>query len=354
MKVAIIGLPLSGKSAVFTAATGVAADPYSVPQPRQAVVRVPDERLAYLTALYNPKKVTLATIEVVDIPGCSLDDAKGREDWRKLLPIVRKAELLVIVVRDFQNASVPAYRDRVDADGDFSTVWSELIFSDLEGVANRVEKLEKAVKKPTPMQEAQKHELALMIHCRDALEAEKPLSTALQSPSDRAALSSFGFLTEKPVLCVRNVSDEDASTAAPLEVKHAVGSLAMSASIEAEIAQLDPTDRAAFLEELGLPKPARDRLIQTCYDALGLVSFLTVGPDEVRAWTIRKGATAVEAAAKIHTDLAHGFIRAETVAYDDLVAHTDMKGAKAAGKVRKEGKTYIVADGDILNILSSA
>jgi len=155
------------------------------------------------------------------------------------------------------------------------------------------------------------------------------------------------------LVCVRNVSD-DKLTTPPLEAVHAADSLVMSASIEAEIAALDPPDRAAFLADLGLTAAARDRLVQTCYNALGLISFLTMGADEVRAWTVRKGSSAVEAAGKIHSDLARGFIRAETVAYGDIVAHKDMKGAKAAGKVRKEGKTYIVADGDIMNILANA
>jgi hypothetical protein len=354
MKAAIVGLPQSGKSTVFTAATGVTVDPFAVPQAHPAIVRVPDERVDHLTTLCKPKKVTQATIELIDVPGCSLDDPKGRDDWRKLLPTIRQTELLVVVVRDFENPSVPAYRDRVDAAADFAEFWSELIFSDLEAVAGRLEKLEKGLKKPTGTHDAQKHELALLGRCREALEAEKPLSTALNSDSDRNALSSFGFLTERPIVCVRNVSDDNAAKAEPLKLEHAAASVVLGASIESEIAQLDPEDRASFLEELGVTTPARDRLIQTCYEALGLISFLTMGPDEVRAWTIRKGATAVGAASKIHTDLAHGFIRAETVAYDDLVANTDMKGAKAAGKVRKEGKDYIVADGDILNILSSA
>jgi len=163
-----------------------------------------------------------------------------------------------------------------------------------------------------------------------------------------------GYLTEKPLICVRNVSDGQVTSTAPLKAAHAADSFVLSASIEAEIATLDPADRVAFLADLGVQASARDRLVQTCYTALGLISFLTMGADELRAWTIPKGSTAVEAAGKIHTDFARGFIRAETVAYDDLVAHQDMKGARAAGKVRKEGKTYVVADGDILNILASA
>ncbi len=353
MKVAIVGLPKSGKSTVFTAVTGLAVDPYAPPQAHQGVVRVPDPRLNYLTELYKPKKVTQATIEFIDIPGCSLSDAHGRDAWKQLLPTVRQADALVAVVRDFKNDAVPAYRDRIDAQADFDEVWAELIFADLDAVTTRLERLEKGLKKPTGSQDAQKHEMALLERCKTALESDAPLSSVLNSDNDRAVVSSFSFLTQKPIICVRNVSDDAVASAKPVQAGHAAGSIALSASIEAEIALLDPSDRAAFLADLGLQAPAKDRLIQTSYQAMGLISFLTMGEDEVRAWTITKGSTAVEAAGKIHSDLARGFVRAETIAYDDLVTHKDSKGAKAAGKARKEGKTYIVADGDILNILSS-
>jgi len=354
MKVAIIGLPKSGKSTVFSAATGLKTDPFAPPQPVPAVVRVPEPRLNYLAAMWNPRKVTEATIEFVDVPGCSLQDAKGAEHWKRLLPTVRQAELLVVVVRDFTNANVPAYRDRIDAQADFDEVWGELVFSDLDAVTTRIDRLEKALKKPTPTHEAEKHELALMVRCREALESNAPISSALHSESERMQAASFAFLTEKPIVCVRNVSDDALSAEGGVKADHVVDQISLSAELEAEIGALDPTDRPSLLAEYGLTAPARDRLIRACYHALGLISFLTMGEDEVRAWTVRKGSTAVEAAAKIHTEIAQGFIRAETVAYDDLVAHKDMKGARAAGKVRKEGKTYVVADGDILNILTSA
>ncbi len=354
MKVMFVGLPKSGKSTLYAAVTGKAVDPYAPPEVHQAVVKVPDERLTHLTALCKPKKTIEATIEFYDVPGCSPEDAHGREDWRKFLPIARQAELLVVVVRDFANDAVPAHKDRVDAAADFTAMWDELIFADLDTVTTRVEKLEASLKKPTKTHDAEKRELALLSRCRDALESETPLSSVLTTDDERKLVSSFAFMTQKPIVCVRNVSDDEAGTAEGLPADHVEASLALSASIEAEIAQLEPEDRQLFLDDLGLATPARDRLIQTCYTACGLISFLTMGPDECRAWTIRKGSTAVEAAGKIHTDLAHGFIRGETVAYDDLVANTDMKGAKAAGKVRAEGRSYVVQDGDILNILSSA
>lgn len=353
MKAAIIGLPKSGKSTVFAAVTGVEADPYAAPEPRQAVVRVPDARLTFLAELYKPKKFTEATLDMVDVPGCSLDDAHGQEEWRRVLPTVRQADILVVVVRDFVNDTVPAYRDRVDARADFDAVWDEIIFADLDTVTTRIERLESALKKPTKTHDKEKRELALLTRCGEALESGTPLSSVMSSAEDKQLLSGFAFLTEKPLVCVRNVGDDQAAGAEPLAVDHVAASIALSASIEAEIAMLDPNDRAAFLADLGIEELARERLIQSIYGAGGLISFLTCGPEEVRAWTIRRGSTAVEAAGKVHTDLARGFIRAETVAYEDLVAHEDMKGAKAAGKVRKEGKGYIVQDGDVLLILAS-
>lgn len=353
MKIAFIGLPKSGKSTVFSAVTGMVVDPYAPPEPVHGVVRVPDDRLTYLTELCNPKKVVEATIEFVDLPGCSLDDPKGQADWKRLLPEVRQAELIVIVVRDFEAASVPAYRDRIDAKADFAVVWDELIFADLDAVTTRIERLDAALKKPTKTHELEKKERALLERCQVALEGGDPLSTVLSSDDDRRLVSSFAFLTEKPIVGVRNVSEDAAGSVEPWEAPHAEATITLSGAIEAEIASLDPEDRAAFMADLGLDSPARDRLIRTCYAACGLISFLTMGADEVRAWTIPKGFTASEAAGRIHTDLSRGFIRAETVSYADLKAHTDMRGAKAAGRVRKEGKTYVVEDGDILNILAN-
>lgn len=353
MKAAIIGFPKSGKSTVFSAVTEAAVDPFAPPEAHHAVVRVPDQRLAYLAKIGKPKKVTEATIEFVDVPGCSLDDPRGRDEWRRLLPAVRQADMLVVVVRDFENPVVPAYRDRIDAEADFEVVWEELVFTDLDTATTRIERLEKALKKPTKTHETEKREMALLARCRDALESGTPLSSVITMEDDRRRVSGFAFLTEKVLVALRNVSDEEAAAVKPLRHPHARETITLSASIEAEIAALDPGDRPAFLSDLGLEAPAQERLIQTCYRANGLISFLTMNPEEARAWTVPKGTTAVEAAAKVHTDFARGFIRAETVSFEDLVAHNDMKGARAAGRVRKEGKNYVVADGDILNILAS-
>ncbi len=349
MRAAIIGLPQSGKSTVFTAATGQEIAPGEGGREHLGVVSVPEPRLKFLADLYQPKKVTEATIELVDVPGLSLRDAHGQEEMRKHLPAIRQAELMVAVIRDFKDDNVPAYRDRVDPQADLDELWSEFLFADLEAVTTRIEKLEKALSKPTKTHDQEKRELALLTRCREGLEEEKPLSAILTSPDDARALGGFAFLTEKPLVVLYNVAEDRANEDPPPAPAHALAALNISALTEAEIAGLEPEDRAAFLSDLGLESPARDRLIRTCFDALGLISFLTAGgKDEARAWPVPTGITAVEAAGKIHSDLARGFIRAETVAYDDLLAAGDMRGAKAAGKVRQEGKNYVVQDGDVI------
>jgi GTP-binding protein YchF len=354
MKVAIVGLPQTGKSMVFSAVTEQPYDPYAPPEPRHGMVRVPDSRLEFLAKLCKPRKIVEATIEVVDFPGFSIDTPKGQQDMRRLLPEVRLADLLAVVVRDFENESVPAYKERIDPEADLAEFWDELIFADLDAVTTRVDRLEKSLKKPTKTHEHDKREHTLLQHCQEALEASKPISTAIATEEDAKLVASFAFLTQKPMVCIRNVSDDQASTEKDIPSDHLKATVTLSASIEAEIATLEPGDRAAFLADLGLREPARDRLVKCCYEACGLISFLTMNPEAVTAWAIAKGTTAVDAAGKVHTDFAHGFIRAETISYDELVACGDMKNARAAGKVRKEGKGYVVQDGDVINILSSA
>ncbi|MCK4658595.1 MAG: YchF family ATPase [Phycisphaerae bacterium] len=350
MRAAIIGLPQSGKSTLFTAATGKQIDPADLPQEHFGNVPVPDERVDFLTALYKPKKTTYATIEFVDIPGFSLADKHGIDEFKRHLPTARQAELLIGVIRNFENPAVPPYRQRVDPQADLNELWEEFVYADLEVVTNRIERLEKSLKKPTKTHEAEKREMQLMEKCREALEDTLPLSSVLTSEDDKKALGSFAFLTEKPWVVVYNVDEDRASVEPPEPPKHALSTIALCAETEAEIAQLDETDRPAFLADLGVTEPAQNRLLRLCYKAMGFVTFLTVGDDEVRAWPIRRGASALEAAGKIHSDLARGFIRAETVAYEDLKTAGDMRFAKAAGKVRQEGKGYIVQDGDIIFI----
>ena len=348
MRAAIIGLPQSGKSTIFTAVTSRSVDPAEMPHEHLGMVSVPDERLDFLSALYKPKKTTYATIEFLDVPGFSLADRHGVDEFRRHLPAIHQADLLIGVIRDFQSSAVPPYRDRVDAAADLTELWEELVFADLEAVGNRIERLEKALSKPTRSHDAEKHEMQLIEKCRDALENLRPLCEVLTSDEDHKMVSSFAFLTEKPWVVVYNVDEDRASAAHPETPEHAQAAIALCAETESQIAQLDEADRPAFLEDLGVTELARDRLLRSCFEAVGLITFFTVAGDEVRAWTIRRGVSAVEAAGKVHSDMARGFIRAETVAFDDLRSAGDMRAAKAAGNVRQEGKTYVVQDGDVI------
>lgn len=348
MKFALIGPPQSGKSTLFTAITGQPPDPAQAGMERRAVVKVPDPRLDVLAGIYKPKKYTEATLEFIDVPGISLVDPHGQAEFRRCVADLRTCDGLVAVVRRFESSGVAKYRDRIDPKADLEELHTELLFSDLEQVTKRIEKLDKQASKPSKTQEQDKRELALMQRVHGCLEKEKPVGEAIHNEEEAKLAASFGFLMQKPLLVVINVGE--AEMKAPPAFSHPLAQavISLSAEIEAEIAQLPAADRAAFLADMGLSEPAKNRLIRGCYEAVGLISFLTAGEEEVRAWTIKKGMSAVEAAGKIHSDIQRGFIRAETVAFSDLKAGGDMKGAKAAGKVRLEGKGYIVADGDVI------
>lgn len=324
--------------------------PGQIPQLRRAAVPVPDRRLKPLAKIFASKKITHANIEFTDFPGFSLADAHGREQFRKHLPDIRSTDCLVVVVRAFESDAVPAYRNRVDPSADLVEIREELVFGDLETVTNRIEKLEAALKKPT-RHDAERRELAVLHRCREALEDSRSISSVLEETTEAAGLlNSFPFLTEKPLIVVFNVAEDHAADEEPPVPAYARAAVLLSAELEAEMARLEEADRAVFLADMGLDAPAQERLIRACHDALGYITFLTAGPTEARAWSAPRGITAVEAAGRIHTDLARGFIRAETVAYTDLLAIGDYKAAKAAGKVRQEGKGYIVQDGDVILI----
>lgn len=348
MKIALIGPPFSGKSVLFSAITGLAPDPAQARVERVASVKVPDARLDFLAKIYDPKKYTEAAVEFVDVPSVSLVEAHGQAEFRKSAATLRQAAVLVAVVRAFENADVPAYRDRVDPRADLAELHSELIFADLEQVTNRIERLVAQIKKGGKTIEHDKREMALCERIRGALENEKPVRDVIHTEEDARIIASFAFLTLLPMVVVVNVSESKINEPPPFQHEHAQATIVLSAEIESQVAQLDPADRAAFQADLGIAEPARTKLIRACYEAAGLMSFLTAGPEEVRAWTIRRGMTAVEAAGKIHSDIERGFIRAETTAFADLQAAGDMKGAKAKGKVRLEGKQYVVQDGDVI------
>lgn len=350
MRVCFIGPTQSGKSTLFAAvaeAGGSHIDLSRPDQPHLAVVKVPDPRLNWLTEIYKPKKTTLAELELLDLPGMDLSDEAGRSRSKTNWPAMRQSDMLVFVVRSFKDETVPAYRSRIDAVADVKEQLEEMLFADLEQVTVRVEKLEAAVKRPTPKRDEQQRELELMKRLQDALESEKPITDAIKNETEDKHIRSFGLFSQKPALVVVNCNEDDLTGDDTIE---SLPVLRLSAKIEEEIAQLPPEERGEFLTDLGLGEAASDRLVQACYKRMNLISFLTTGEDECRAWTITNGTYAVEAAGKIHSDIARGFIRAETVAYNDFFATKgSMKDAKAAGTVRLEGKTYPVKDGDIIN-----
>jgi hypothetical protein len=350
MRVALIGPPQSGKSTLFAAvaeAGGSNVDLSRPDQPHLAVVKVPDERLDWLVNFAKPEKLTHAELEFLDLPGFDLADQAAREHSKTHWPAMRNADMLVVVAREFASDSVPAYRNRVDPSADVEEFLGEMIFADLDQAASRLSRLEASLKKPTGDRHEQQQELDLMKRIVEALESERPVSSAIRNEAEGKLLRSFAFLSRKPILSVLNCSEDDVSR--PAEATAGTDCMRLSAKIEEEIAQLAPADRKEFLADLDLPSSARDRLVRACYERMDLVSFLTQGPKEVRAWTIPAGTDAVTAAGTIHSDIARGFIRAETIAFEDLKQAGDVKAAKAAGKVRLEGKGYVVRDGDIMN-----
>ncbi len=351
MKVALLGLLQSGKSTILASLNDKAIPAIGATAIEEAIVPVPDERLDWLTQYYKPKKTTYATIDCLDLPGFNFADEHGRAAARRLINQIRTVELLVLVVRAFENPAVPAYRNSVNPARDLAELQTELLLADLELVATRIEKLEKQVHKPTKTQAHDKAELALQKKLQEAIESEKPISSAVETDAEREMIKSLGFLTLKPIAVAVNVGEDrlDEMFDFSDRVDDTVPVITISAKLEYELAQLDADSRAEFMADLGITEPAAGKFVKSCYSALGLVSFLTVVSNELRAWPIKQGTIALDAAGKVHTDIKRGFIRAETFAFNDLKALGSEKALKAAGKIRLEGKDYVVQDGDIIN-----
>jgi len=343
MKVALVGLMQSGKSTLLASVSGKAIPPAGATTIEEAMVPVPDQRLIVLTELYQPRKTTYATIDCLDVPGFNFSDDSGRAAARRLINKIRTVDMLVLVVKGFGADA--------DAASDLSVLQTELLLADLELVTTRIEKLEKQVHKPTKTQAHDKAELALQQKLQAAIEAEKPISAALTSDAERDMVKSLGFLTQKPMFVVVNCGEDrlDADFEFSDVLDASIPVISICAELEYELSQLDSESRTEFMADLGLTEPAAGRFVRSCYATVGLISFLTVGPDEVRAWPIRKGTIAHDAAGKIHSDIRRGFIRAETFRFDDLEAYGSEKELKAAGKIRLEGKEYEVQDGDVIN-----
>jgi len=345
MKLAIIGLERSGKTTVFNALTGSEKEvgTYGRLEANIAMVKVPDERIDWLSALYEPKKTTHADIEFMDIPG-SINDSSDA----KIIAVAREADALVFVIRAFENENVDHPLGSIEPARDLDQVKTGLLVADMAIAEKRLEKLRTSVQKGGDKLEEEKLELAALEKVMKKLEDEKPASEAGLTEAEEKAIRSFQFLTLKPYLILLNISEDklrsgDTGILIP-------GSMTMCAEIEMEIRQLDENDRKAFLEDIGIKELSLNSFIMKAYQTLGLISFFTVGKDEVRAWTIDSGTPAVAAAGKIHSDLERGFIRAEVFAYDDLKQYGSEREVKNAGKFRLEGKEYMVNDGDILHI----
>ncbi len=354
MRLGIIGLPNSGKTTIFNALTGsnYPPEPFSSGQleVHTAVVGVPDDRINRLRSVYAPKKTTYASVTYTDIGG--LDKGVGEGGLSgPMRNELQQVDGFLHVIRAFENDAVPHPQDSVDPLRDLATMDGEFLLLDLITVENRLARLAEEAKKGKL--ENKLHiakETDLLERLRAHLEDETPLRDVDLAPDEAKLVRGYGFLTLKPVLVIFNTGEHDPDPAAGLDYDHRqTRVVTLKGKLEADIAQLDdPDDIALFLAEYGLQQTSRERVLQLSYDLLGIQSFFTYGEDEVRAWTIRKGATAVEAAGAIHTDLARGFIRAEVVNYQDFIAAgCNMNAVKAAGKLRLEGKEYVVQDGDM-------
>lgn len=361
MKLALIGLANSGRTTLLNALAGLDLEtqPYATTEgePHRAVVKVPDARVDELARIFRPRKVTHATVDYADYLGLVRGDAAQN---RRVLDFFRDADALVHVIRAFADDGVPHPLGGVDPARDLASVEEELILADLELVEKRLDRMEEGRKKGRPFDEAERVALG---RCREILEAERPLRAAERTPEETRATSHLQFVSSRPLLPVVNAGEGDLAGPGRERLAAAIGErlgrlpevarpepLFCSARIEMEIAQLPPGEAAAFLADLGLAESARVRLIRASYALLGMVSFLTVGEDEVRAWTVPRGTPALKAAGKIHSDIERGFIRAEVVGYEAFVAAGgSMASARSRGATRLEGKTYEVRDGDIIN-----
>jgi GTP-binding protein YchF len=342
MKIGLVGFAGSGKTTVFNTMTGLDVPVGYGGEVRIGTVRVPDERIDRLKAIFKPRKTTYAEMSFCDVPGEHGAEKKGLSP--KALQQIRDQEALCLVLRDFDN---PALEGKPDPLGDLEAFHAECVFADLEIVDKRLQRAKKEQASPA--------EIAAFQTAHAALEAERPLRSVPEAEMDRGHFKGFALLTDRPLLVAVNVGEDRAAAPMSPELEQRIraldaAGLTLSASVEADISTMSPQEQAEFLRDLGLGTSALDRFIRTAYGLLDLISFFTVGEDEVRAWTVRRGTKARRAAGKIHSDLERGFIRAEVIPYATFLEHGSEAAVKAAGKFRVEGQDYEVQDGDILHV----